>query len=37
MRKEIASDLAGILADMDQDQAETVEHTKRAIRSRALS
>ncbi len=37
MRKEIANDLAGILATMDEDQAETVEHTKRAIRGRALA
>lgn len=37
MRKEIASDLAGILADMDEDQAEAVEHTKRALKSRAIA
>lgn len=37
MRKEIASDLAGILAGMDEDEAEAVEHTRRAIRSRVLS
>lgn len=37
MRKEIANDLATILADMDEDQAETVEHTKRAIRGRAIA
>ncbi len=36
MRKEIASDLAGILAGMDEDEAETVEHTKRAIKKRSL-
>ena len=36
MRKEIASDLATILADMDEDQAESVEYTKRAIKSRAM-
>ena len=36
MRSEIANDLAGILADMDEDQAESVEHTKRAILGRAL-
>ncbi|MES2995796.1 MAG: MarR family transcriptional regulator [Verrucomicrobiota bacterium] len=35
MRKEIANDLAGILADMDEDQSETVEHTRRAIQGRA--
>jgi DNA-binding MarR family transcriptional regulator len=37
MRKEIAIDLAGILAGMDEDQAEAVEHTKRAISGRALA
>lgn len=37
MRKEIATDLAGILSEMDEDQAETVEHTKRAIRARAIA
>jgi DNA-binding MarR family transcriptional regulator len=37
MRSEIANDLAGILADMDEDQAETVEHTKRAIQGRAIA
>ncbi|RYD20842.1 MAG: MarR family transcriptional regulator [Verrucomicrobiaceae bacterium] len=31
MRKEIASDLAGILSSMDDEAAETVEHTKRAV------
>jgi DNA-binding MarR family transcriptional regulator len=36
MRKEIATDLASILADMDEDQAEAVEYTKRAIKSRAM-
>jgi len=36
MRKEIAIDLAGILAGMDEDQAETVEHTKRAIHGRSM-
>jgi DNA-binding MarR family transcriptional regulator len=36
MRKEIAADLAGILAEMDEDQAEAVEHTKRAIASRPI-
>ena len=34
MRTEIANDLAGILAGMDEDQAENVAHTKRAIFSR---
>jgi DNA-binding MarR family transcriptional regulator len=37
MRKEIATDLASILADMDEDEAETVEHTKRAIKGRAIA
>ena len=36
MRSEIANDLVGILAEMDEDQAENVEHTKRAIRGREL-
>jgi len=36
MRKEIATDLANILAGMDEDQAETVEHTKRAILNRTM-
>lgn len=37
LRKEIATDLAGILSDMDEDQAETVEHTKRALKSRSIA
>jgi DNA-binding MarR family transcriptional regulator len=37
MRSEIASDLAGILASLDEDQAEAVEHTKRAITGRAIA
>jgi DNA-binding MarR family transcriptional regulator len=37
MRKEIAKDLAGILAEMDEDQAEAVEHTKRALKSREIA
>jgi len=36
MRTEIATDLANILAGMDEDQAETVEHTKRAILKRTV-
>jgi len=36
MRKEIASDLAEILSEMDEDQAEAVEHTKRALKSRTM-
>jgi len=37
MRKEIATDLANILAGMDEDEAENVEHTKRAIQGRAIA
>jgi hypothetical protein len=37
MRKEIANDLAGILASMDEESAETVEHTKRAMASRRIA
>lgn len=36
MRSEISNDLVGILASMDEDQAEAVEHTKRAIHGRVL-
>lgn len=34
MRKEIATDLAGILSSLDEDQQESFEHTKRAISGR---
>ena len=37
MRKEIATDLVGILAGMDEEEAETVEHTSRAIKGRSLT
>jgi len=37
MRTEISNDLANILAGMDEDQAEAVEHTKRAIAGRAIA
>jgi DNA-binding MarR family transcriptional regulator len=37
MRTEIATDLAGILAGLDEDQAEALEHTKRAIQGRAIA
>lgn len=37
MRKEIATDLAGILAGMDEEEAETVEHTNRALRNRTIA
>jgi DNA-binding MarR family transcriptional regulator len=36
MRSEIAIDLASILADMDEDQTDALEHTKRAIHGRSL-
>lgn len=36
MRKEIAIDLAGILAGMDEEEAETVEHTHRALKNRTI-
>lgn len=34
MRKEIASSLSDVMTDMDQDEAETVDHAKRAIHRR---
>ena len=37
MRTEIATDLAGILAGMDEEEAETVEHTNRALRLRKIA
>lgn len=37
MRAEIATDLADILSSMDEDEAEAVEHTKRAIHGRSLN
>lgn len=37
MRNEIATDLAGILAGMDEEEAETVEHTNRALKNRAIA
>jgi DNA-binding MarR family transcriptional regulator len=37
MRKEIAMDLAGILSAMDDESAEAVECTKRAISSRRVA
>lgn len=37
MRSEIATDLADMLAKMDEEEAETVEHTKRAIKNRVLA
>ncbi len=37
MRKEIATDLAGLLSEMDEDQVESVEHTKRALEGREMA
>lgn len=37
MRKEIASDLAGILASMDEEETENMNHAKRAFSSRAIA
>lgn len=37
IRKEIATDLAGILSSMDENAADTMEHTKRAIDSRMIA
>jgi DNA-binding MarR family transcriptional regulator len=37
MRTEIANDLAGIIAGLDEDQADALAHTKRAIQDRAIS
>lgn len=37
MRGEIANDLANMLARMDEDEAETVEHTKLAIKDLVLA
>lgn len=37
MRKEIASDLAALLADLDEDQVESIEHTKRALEGRRIA
>jgi hypothetical protein len=37
MRKEIATDLAGILSTMDDEAADTLEHTKRAIASHQIA
>ena len=34
MRKEIASSLSDVMTDMDQDEADTVDHARRAIHSR---
>lgn len=32
MRKEIATNLADIMADMDEEETETMEHARRAVR-----
>ena len=37
MRKEIASELASMLASMDEEEAENVEHAKRALGTRAIA
>jgi DNA-binding MarR family transcriptional regulator len=37
MRREIATDLAGILSAMDDDTTESVEYTKRTISSRMIA
>lgn len=37
MRKEIANDLANILASMDEEAAETVAETKRAMASKRIA
>ena len=37
MRKEIATDLSGLLSEMDEDQVESVEHTKRALQGREIA
>jgi len=37
MRKEIATDLAGILASMDEDETENMNHAQRAFQGRALN
>ena len=36
MRSEIANDLAEIIAGLDEDQADALAHTKRAIDTRAM-
>lgn len=34
MRKEIASNLADVMSEMDEDESETVEHARRAVTNR---
>ena len=34
MRKEIASNLADIMSEMDEEETDTVEHAKRAVAAR---
>jgi DNA-binding MarR family transcriptional regulator len=36
MRKEIASDLASIMASLDEDQTDSVEHARRASKRHAI-
>ena len=37
MRKEIVSDLAGLLAGMDEEETENVQHAQRALNGRAIA
>lgn len=37
LRKDIVSDLAGILAAMDEDETENMNHAKRALQSHAIA
>ena len=36
MRSEIATNLSDIMSDMDQDEADTIDHANRAILNREL-
>lgn len=37
MRKEIATDLAGLLASMDEEENENMQHAQRALNGRAIA
>ena len=37
MRKEIATDLAGLLASMDEEENENMQHAQRAMNGRAIA
>lgn len=37
MRKEIASNLADVMSNMDEEETETVEHAKRAVAARVMT